>query len=134
MQDQKPASFEGAKALMALASTSVTIPAIPDSSPARPKRAQLPDRPPAPGPFVWRVTVPPTRNRAGKVIDVTAPFYVRGLTRHEVAGSAARILFVSVVKRCVPRLPRGTQITRSRSASALVDLRSPRPEFSIRLW
>ncbi len=87
-----------------------------------------------PGPFAWRVAVPPTRDVHGKVIDIIAPLLVRGLTRHEAADNAARTLFASaqVPKRRVPKLPRGTQVTRVRLSEALVDLRTSRPGFSIR--
>ncbi len=95
-------------------------------------------RPPSqrPGPFAWKVTVPPSRDRASKVVAITDPFFVRGSSRYEASIAAAILVGDSasgVPKRpCRRKLPRGTQITRARPSSALVDLRSSRSEFSVR--
>ncbi len=129
-QDQKPTiSWSDAEALAALAVPALaTYPLLAEPNQEKkqsPPRSASPPRPPVPGPFAWRVDVPPTRDRVGKVIGVTAPFLVRGLTRHEAAEAVRR-------RTLGGKVPRGTQITASVAGSALIDLRSPRPEFSIR--
>ena len=76
-----------------------------------------------PGAFTWKVILPPTRDRSGKVIDIPSRLIVRGLTQHEASEAAGRVLG--------RKLPQGTQITRVWLHEAMIDVRPAVPKFSL---